>query len=149
MLEFHVLASSKVISGRALTCDRVQPYSAAPLRNQATYTMPQYPNQSHYHDTELTSPGSSLLKTNARLGSNKNNYFKPNSHSPAREHPARNTSHENTALYRLGRRAQCLLWNSGAPTTVTGKTSKHIKVLQNNNAHSSNIASYVSKFWIQ
>ena len=57
--EFYVLATSKVTSGWLLTCDSVHSswlYSAAPLK-----TMIWYPTQSHYPDTEPTSPFPSIL----------------------------------------------------------------------------------------
>ena len=59
LLLFYVLATSVVISGRVQTCDSAhswQLYSAALLRDQATSTMTWYPTQSHYPDTQLTSP---------------------------------------------------------------------------------------------
>ena len=88
--EFYILATSKVI----LTSDSAHSwwlYSAAPLENQATRTMTQYPTQSHYPDTEPTSPCPILLMPSARLGSDTYQFDKSlvwldreaNSRSPA------------------------------------------------------------------
>ena len=97
LLVFYIPTTSKVISGRAPTCERVHlwwRYSAAPLGNQTTSTMTQYPTQFHYLNTELTSHHPVLLlMPNAKLGSNKYKLLKsliwldrnPNSRSPARE----------------------------------------------------------------
>ena len=59
LLLLYTLATSEVISGWVLTCDNPHSwrlYSAASLGNQATSTMTCYPTQSHYADTEPTSP---------------------------------------------------------------------------------------------
>ena len=42
--------------GQAQTCDSAHPYSAASLEHQAADTMAWYPTQSHFPDTEPTSP---------------------------------------------------------------------------------------------
>ena len=46
-------------------------YSAAQPGNQATSTTTQYLTQSHYPDTELTSPCSIIVMPSTKLGSNK------------------------------------------------------------------------------
>ena len=59
LLEFYVLTPSKVISGRVPTCDSAHSWrlhSVALLANQATGIMTRFPTQSHFPDTELTSP---------------------------------------------------------------------------------------------
>ena len=69
LLLFYVLETSKVISGRAPTCDSVhawQLYSAASLRNQAAGTMTCHPTQSHFPDTEPTLPHPDNSKRQAR-----------------------------------------------------------------------------------
>ena len=56
LLEFYILATSKVISGLVPICHRVHSWllcNAAQLGNQITGTMTRYPTQSHYPDTEL------------------------------------------------------------------------------------------------
>ena len=50
-------------------CTHVDYYSATPLGNQPVRTLTQYPTQSYYPDTDLTSPCPILLVLNARLGS--------------------------------------------------------------------------------
>ena len=64
LLLFFILATSKVISGWAQTCDSAHSsrlYTVASVGDQATITMTQYPTQSHYPDTESTSPWPILL----------------------------------------------------------------------------------------
>ena len=76
---FYVLATSTVISGRVSTCHSAHSwwlYSAAPMGNQTTGTMIQYPTQLHYPDTELTSPCLILLIPTAILGSDKYKFDK-------------------------------------------------------------------------
>ena len=46
-------------------------YSAATLENEAAGIMTQYLTQSHYYDTQLTSPSLLLLMQSTRLGSDK------------------------------------------------------------------------------
>ena len=61
------------------TCDSPHSwrfYSAAPLADQATYTMTQFPIQSDYLDTELTSPCPTLVMPNTRLGRNAHRFCK-------------------------------------------------------------------------
>ena len=56
---FNILETSTVISGWAPTCDSMrswQYYSAAPMGNQTTSNMTQFPTQSHYPDSGPTSP---------------------------------------------------------------------------------------------
>ena len=94
LLEFYVFGTSKVITGGIPTCHSVRSwrlYNAAPLGNQVTMT--QYPTQSCYSDTELTSSHPILLLPSARLRSYKYKFCKslvwldrkPNSQSPACE----------------------------------------------------------------
>ena len=67
---------NKVISGWVLTCDNAHLtwlYSAAPLGDQADSTMT---TQSHYFNTEPTSPCPILVMPSAWLGSDKYNFFK-------------------------------------------------------------------------
>ena len=55
-------------------CDSAQSwqlYSAAPLKDHVSSTMTGYPTQSHYPDTEPTSPCPILIMLSAWLGSNK------------------------------------------------------------------------------
>ena len=52
-----------------------QLYSAASLENQATSTMTWYPTQSHYSDTERTSPCPLLIMLSVWLGSDKYQYL--------------------------------------------------------------------------
>ena len=73
-LLFYVLATPKVISGWAPTCDSSHSWrlnSAASLGQQAAGTMTCYPTQSHYPHTEPTSPCPILIMPSIRLGSNK------------------------------------------------------------------------------
>ena len=71
LLLFYVLATSMVISGWVPTCECVLMalYSAAPLGDQATSSITWYLTQSHYPDTEPTSPCLILIMPSARLGS--------------------------------------------------------------------------------
>ena len=50
--------------------------SAAPLGNQAIYTMTQYLTQPHHPDIELTSPFPILVRLRTKLGSDKYQSFK-------------------------------------------------------------------------
>ena len=71
---YYVLATSKAMSGLLPTQDSAhswQVYSAASLEDQAADIMICYPTQSHYTDTEPTSPSPILIMPSARLGSNK------------------------------------------------------------------------------
>ena len=77
LLEFSILATSKVISGWAPTCDSVQSgrlYS--PWRNQDACTLTWYPTQSPYPDTERTSPCFILVMLSAWLRSDKYHFYK-------------------------------------------------------------------------
>ena len=98
MLELYFSAKSKIIWPWVPTCHSThswQLYSVAPLRNQTGSTMTQYPVQSHYPDTEPTSPSPILLRPSTMLGSNKHQFYKSpvwldwvlNSQSLAREAP--------------------------------------------------------------
>ena len=72
LLEFYVLATSKVISGWVLTCDSVHSwwlYSDSPLGDQATHTMAQFPSPLLYSDTAPTSLCPILIMPSAWLGS--------------------------------------------------------------------------------
>ena len=51
-------------------------YSAAPLGNQATGTIIQYPTQSHYPDNAQSSPYTIPLMPSASLGSDKYKFYK-------------------------------------------------------------------------
>ena len=79
LLEFCVIATSKVISGWASACDTVRSwrcYRAFPLVNQATSIMTVYLSQSRYPDTELTSPCPILFILSTRLESDKHQFYK-------------------------------------------------------------------------
>ena len=52
-------------------------YCVAPLRDMAASMMTRYPTQSHYPDTELTSPRLILLMSSAWLESGKYQFYKP------------------------------------------------------------------------
>ena len=74
LLEFCVLATSKVISERVLTCDNAhlwQLYSVAAMEDQVTSIVTRYPTQSHYPGTEPTSLCRILIMPSARQGSDK------------------------------------------------------------------------------
>ena len=78
LLLCYVLAISRVISAWALTYDNAHSwwlYSAAPLVAQATCTVPWYPTQSHYPDTESISPCPILIMLNTRLGIDKYQFW--------------------------------------------------------------------------
>ena len=78
---------------RLVTAHSWRFYSAAPLENQAAGIMTQYPIQSHYPDTKVTSPCPILLKVSVRLESDKDQFCMslvwldraPNSWSPERD----------------------------------------------------------------
>ena len=72
-------AKYKVISGQVSTYGSVhlwQLYKGGPLENQVTGTMTCYPTQSHYPDTELTSPCPILIMPRARLENDKYQFDK-------------------------------------------------------------------------
>ena len=74
LLEFYILATSKIISGWVWTCDSTHLwrfYSASPLGDQADNTTTWYPDQSHYPDTEPPSHCPVLIMLSACLGSDK------------------------------------------------------------------------------
>ena len=80
LFRLNGLTTSKVISVQVPTCGSVQLwrlYSAATQGVQPTATMNQYPTQSHYPDTELTSPCPILVISNATLRSEKYQFCKP------------------------------------------------------------------------
>ena len=65
----NILATSKVISGQVPTCDGGHSwrfYSAAPLGNHTVGAITRYSTQSHYRETELTSPCPILLMPSTR-----------------------------------------------------------------------------------
>ena len=71
---FYALATSKVISGPVPICDSVPSLwlcSVTALGDQAARTRTWYPTQSHYPDTELTSPCPITVMPNAGLSSDK------------------------------------------------------------------------------
>ena len=73
-LLFYILTTFKVISGGVPTCDSALTLglnSASHLGNHATSTMTRYPTQSHFPDTEETSPCPILIMPRTRLGSDK------------------------------------------------------------------------------
>ena len=79
LLLFYVLATYKVISWRVPTCNSVHSwwlYSAVPLRTQAVSTMIWYPIESHYFDTEPTSPCPILITPSTWLRNNKHKCYK-------------------------------------------------------------------------
>ena len=79
LLLLYILATSEVISGRVPTCDSAHSrrlYSATQLGNQAVSTMTWYPTQSHYHNTDLTSPCPILIMPSTWLGSDKYQFDK-------------------------------------------------------------------------
>ena len=64
LLFFYVLATSKVISGRVLTCDSAHSwelYSAASVGNQATSTMIRFPTQSLSGESDHGASDKSLV----------------------------------------------------------------------------------------
>ena len=65
LIKFHVLATSRVIFRQVLTCDSA--HSWQPLGNHVTSTMTEYPIESYYPDTELTSSYQILLMSSAKL----------------------------------------------------------------------------------
>ena len=60
LLEFYILVTLKVISGKALTYDNAHSWcvhsesidNASPLGNKSTGTVTQYPTQSYYPEIE-------------------------------------------------------------------------------------------------
>ena len=72
LLEFYILAASKVISGWVLTCDSIESWrlhSVAPLGDQAASTMSWYPTQLYYPETGPTSPCPILIMPSTWLWS--------------------------------------------------------------------------------
>ena len=72
--QLYVLATYKVKSGRVPTCNCAHSwrlYSAVSLGHQTAGTMACYPIQSHYPDTDPTSPCPILIISSAWLGNNK------------------------------------------------------------------------------
>ena len=77
-LSFNILATTKVISRWAPTCNSAfswQLYSAAQLGNQ-TIPMTWYHTHSQYPDAESTSPCPILLMLSSWLGSDKYKFYK-------------------------------------------------------------------------
>ena len=77
-LLFYVLETSKVVSGWVPTCYSAHScglYCGASLGNQTISTMTWYPTQSHYSDTEPTSPCPLLMTPNTWLGSDKYQFY--------------------------------------------------------------------------
>ena len=75
---FCVLATSNVISGWIPTCDSAHSrrlYSAVPLGRPAVSTMTCYSTQSHYPETNPTSPYPILIMPSAWLEINKYNFL--------------------------------------------------------------------------
>ena len=71
-LEFYILATLNIISGRVPTCDTAlswQLHSATLLGDQAARVMTWYPTQSHYAGIGLTSPCPLLIMPSVRIGS--------------------------------------------------------------------------------
>ena len=69
----------RVIPGWVSTCYRTQlwrQYSSALPRDQATSTTIPFSTQSHYSDTELTSPWPILVMLSARLGNDRYQFCK-------------------------------------------------------------------------
>ena len=77
LLEFYVLATSKVLSGREMAVHIHGHFIVLPhWEFRPPHTMTQYPTQSHYPVTELTSPCAILLMSSTRLGSDKYQFDK-------------------------------------------------------------------------
>ena len=73
LLEFYILATSKVKQRRIQTCDCTHDDDFIVLRNLATSTMTWYSTQSPYPDTELISRCPILLIVSAKF---RNNFLK-------------------------------------------------------------------------
>ena len=71
-LLFCFLATSNIVSGWVPICDSVRSWC---LENQAISPMTWYPNQSHYPDTEPTTPFPILIMPSTWLGSNTYHWF--------------------------------------------------------------------------
>ena len=68
------MATSMIKPEQVPTCERTYSwrfYSAAHWRNHTHTAMTQFQIESHYPDTELTSPCCSLLMPSSRLGTDK------------------------------------------------------------------------------
>ena len=78
LLEHNVLATSKVIyqdGYQLVTVCTNSDFIVLPLlKNQIAGTMTRYPTQSYYPDNRITSPCTIILMSNARLGSDKNQF---------------------------------------------------------------------------
>ena len=81
LVDFYVMASSKVISRRVQTYGHIDSshpwrlYNAVPLGNQITCTRIRYPTLSHYPDNDPTSPCPMLIILSAWLGRDKYQYL--------------------------------------------------------------------------
>ena len=78
-LVVYIWATSKVIAGQVPACDSAHSwrlYSAVPLGNQTMGIMTRFRTQSHYPDTEPTSPCPILLTLTARLDSDTYQFYK-------------------------------------------------------------------------
>ena len=79
LLLFYILGTSKVIVERVPIWENAHSwrlYRAAPLGNQPVSSMTQYPNQSHYNDTEPTIPCPIPIRPNIGLRSDKYQFYK-------------------------------------------------------------------------
>ena len=116
LLKFYVLEPSMVISGQVLTCDSGHSWwlcSAAQLGNQTAGTMTQYPTQSHYLGTKLTSPCPILsMLTEHHF---KSHWFD----STVNQTP--NHPHARLAFYRFG---HCVLFWPSSSSLAHGKQSQ-------------------------
>ena len=116
----YILATSKVTAGWVQTCDNAHSWyfcSAASLGCQAASTMTCYLMQSHYPDTEPTSPCPILIMPSTWLGSDKYQFVShwfdltmgSNPWSPARETRALpiRPPHPVCLLFEVPEFAQC------------------------------------------
>ena len=94
LLEFYILATSKIISGWLRTvCNHRDFIVLPPMGNHPPASQPNIPLKLHFPDTEWTSPFPILLMLRTRLGSDKYLFYKSlvwvnqesNSRSPTRE----------------------------------------------------------------
>ena len=108
LLGFYILATLKVMSEQVPNCDSAHSwrlYNVAPMVNQATGIITQYPAQSHYPVTESTSHCLNLLMPSDRPDSDKHNFI---SHwFDSTENGTSELQRARRTLYRLGHHALC------------------------------------------
>ena len=140
-LGFYVLAISQVISGWLQICVSAHPwwlYSVASLGEQATSTMTSCPTQSHYSDTESTSPFPILMTPNSNKHQSISHCFDWNKVRSCRFESHNLPKWERYAqLARLSRLVICVGWPRLVQWTYACEKNSWTQNTKNEDFHSS------------